>query len=52
MSRRAGAGAGAYDPVGAEAEALRDIAAHLDQYAVGQGHRQTGRMGHRSRRST
>ena len=34
-----------YDAVGADAEALRDVASHLDQYVVGEGHRQTGRMG-------
>jgi len=32
-----------YDAVGAEAEALRDVASHLEQYAVGEGHRQTGK---------
>jgi hypothetical protein len=29
---------------GSDAEALRDIVAHLDEYAVGQGRRQTGKL--------
>ncbi|HEY0344575.1 MAG TPA: hypothetical protein VGC59_08000 [Solirubrobacteraceae bacterium] len=33
----------AFDLVGARAGALRDVAAHLDAYAVGEGDRQTGR---------
>jgi hypothetical protein len=31
-----------FDAVGADAEVLRDIVAHLDSYAVGEGRRQTG----------
>jgi hypothetical protein len=33
----------AFDVVGPNASALRDVAVHLDQYAVNQGHRQTGK---------
>jgi hypothetical protein len=32
-----------FDAAGPGAEALRDLVAHLDAYAVGEGHRQTGR---------
>jgi hypothetical protein len=32
-----------FDAVGPDAEELRDLVAHLDAYAVGQGRRQTGR---------
>jgi hypothetical protein len=31
-----------FDAVGPRAEALRDLVAHLDEYAVGKGRRQTG----------
>jgi hypothetical protein len=31
-----------FDAVGPDAEALRDLVAHLDSYAVGEGQRQTG----------
>jgi hypothetical protein len=34
----------AFDQVGHRAEKLRDIAAHLDDYAVGEGNRQQGRQ--------
>jgi hypothetical protein len=32
-----------FDAVGPDAEALRDLVAHLDEYAVGKGSRQTGK---------
>jgi hypothetical protein len=32
-----------FDAVGPDAEKLRELVAHLDDYAVGKGHRQTGR---------
>ena len=31
-----------FNAVGSDAEPIRDMAAHLDAYAVGEGHRQTG----------
>ncbi len=34
-----------FDAVGTRAEALRDLVAHLDEYATGSGRRQTGKMG-------
>jgi hypothetical protein len=34
-----------FDAVGPRAEALRDLVAHLDEYAIGQGRRQTGKAG-------
>ena len=32
-----------FDSVASDTEALRDLVAHLDEYAVGEGHRQTGK---------
>jgi hypothetical protein len=33
-----------FDVVGADAEGLRDLIAHLDEYAIGKGQRQTGKL--------